>query len=96
MSNNKYDLIVALESADNEMREIRIEFAIYNKVTIGIMIIPEITISDDIIEIYDQNMGVTCRLSIDLVDSVVNYDETEDMYEIKISDDCMVSIFLNE
>jgi hypothetical protein len=63
---NRDMLIVALESAENENREIEFSYTSNDGVCVNITMVPEVLVNGDEIQILDMEKGTGCAIFINL------------------------------
>ena len=63
---NRDMLIAALESAENENREIEFSYTSNDGVSVSIAIIPDVMVTGDEVQIFDLEKGTGCVIAIDL------------------------------
>lgn len=80
----KEKLIATLENAENEEKQLELEFASYNGLSLTVYVVPEVMIQEDEIRITDRDKGVHCQFAIELNDSLC-YDDLDMVYQIKVA-----------
>ena len=74
---NKENLIFALETAENDRREVEMAYASGNGVAINLYVVPEVMILGGEIHITDAERGNNCQITI-ISDEDVEYDDNGD------------------
>ena len=79
---NKKNLILALEAADDNGREVELSFSSHDGISMSVLLKPEVMVRGNEIEIYakndDANDENVCRVSVVVGDDVDYYDDGDE------------------